>query len=60
MSKRLLLFLRFTPEAELKRRAQDAAIRIRYRNRAALNVWRDKRRLPAVASNIVSPNHSIM
>jgi hypothetical protein len=61
ISKRLLLFLRFTPdEAELKRRAEDAAMRIRHRNRAALNVWRNKRRPPALASVIVNANHGMM
>jgi hypothetical protein len=55
ISKRLSLFLRFTPgKAELKRRAEDAATRIRHRNRAALNVWRDKRRPLAVASVIIN------
>ena len=47
MGKRLLLFLRFAlGETELKPRVEDAAMRIRHRNRAALNVWRDKRRHP--------------
>jgi len=35
-------------------------MRIRHRNRAALNVWRDKRRPPALASIIVNAGYSLM
>ena len=34
-------------------------MRIRHRNRVALNVWRDKRRPPAVASVIVNADHKL-